>query len=67
MYQYQEKFCTKEEISQQKLMNRKQDGGAAIFKKYVSILGKILYKRRNQLAKTYEQQTTKHLPGSKSY
>ena len=32
------------------------------------ILGKILHKQRMRilLAKTYEQQTTKHLPNSKS-
>ena len=52
------------------VLARKENGGAAIFKNYlknylgtyISILRKNFAQRRILLAKTYEQQTTKHLP-----
>ena len=52
------------------VLARKEDGGAAIFKNYlknylgtyISILRKVFAQRRILLAKTYEQQTKKHLP-----
>ena len=52
------------------VLARKENGGAIIFKNYlknylgtyISILRKIFAQRRILLAKTYEQQTTKHLP-----
>ena len=47
---------------------RKQDSRAAIFKKYITInIKKNSAQTRNLLAKTYEQQTTEHLPNSKNY